>query len=562
MMVWPTMEIDALRPILERNRMLVRRRLFSASILMGLVATVSSSCGAEDPAPRSEPVVGGTVAVGVSTSPSTLLPPLSASALEGELGAILYLGLNHAEWGDGELTYPSGDPLALARGWTIEGPKLSYRLDTRRHWSDGRPVVARDIVFTYDILRANDHLPMSIAAARLDSVVAENDSTVVFHFEREYPGMLFDTGVGILPEHVFGNVPEQRLMEVVREQIDEADGLVVSGPFTVSAWRPGERLELVRNPEFSPGSRADRIVLVTMPDPTTRMAAFRSGELDLVQVDSYHEVARSVTTMSARTLRVPQRGYDYIAWNPAAHPAFGERAVREALSKAIDRTEILEGLEMAEFSEKAYGPYGSIFDALAPGPPAGGDYDPEAARRLLVEAGWVDRDGDGVRERGNERLAFTLEIPAGHERRLDAAQVIQAQLADVGVEVDLATQEFNALFTRARQRDYEAVLLGWQVGLDPDISFFWSDPDSPVNLVGYDELETRALIDRALDARTATEAAPHWREAARRIAADYPYAFLWYFDFVWLAAPGLDGIRMDPVGFFRNPHEWSVVPDA
>ena len=540
--------------------MLDRQRLLSGSVLMGLFASVFSGCGVGDRASTAESAVGGTVAVGVSTSPSTLLAPLSASALDGEVSAILFLGLNHAEWGDGELTYPSNDPLALARSWTVEGAKLTYRLDTRRRWSDGRPIVARDVVFTYDFLKASDHLPLSIAAARMDSVIAQDDSTVAFHFDRVYPGMLFDTGVGILPEHVYGGAPEQRFMEIAREQIDESGSLVVSGPFTVRDWRPGERLELVRNAEFEPPARADRIVLLTLPDPVSRLAAFRSGELHLAQVDSHHEVARATESSRARALRVPQRGYDYIAWNPAALSAFADPNVRKALSLAIDRTAILAGLEMTEFSEKAYGPYGSIFATLAPEPPAGGDHDPDEARRLLTEAGWVDRDGDGVRERLDERLSFLLEIPAGQDRRSDAAQVIQSQLADVGVEVRLGMQEFNALFTRARQRDYEAVLLGWQVGLDPDISFFWADPESPVNIVGYDAPDTRAEIERALEAPTAEEAAPHWREAARRIASDYPYAFLWYFDFVWLAAPGLEGVRMDPVGFFRNPHEWGVLP--
>jgi len=284
--------------------------------------------------------------------------------------------------------------------------------------------------------------------------------------------------------------------------------------------------------------------------------------LDLVQVDSYRDAVRSAAAKDVRVLRVPQRGYDYIAWNPAANPAFGDPRVRKALSLAIDRSAILSALEMTDFAEIAFGPYGSIFGELAPPAPAGGDFDPEAARLLLAEAGWADGDGDGIRERGASRLAFRLEIPAGQERRSDAAQIIQAQLAEVGAAVEIRSQEFNSLFTRARERDYEAVLLGWQVGLDPDISFFWADPESPVNVVGYDGTETRSSIERALASETAEEAAPYWREAARRIAADYPYAFLWYFDFVWLSSARLEGIRMDPVGFFRNPHEWSVAPGA
>jgi peptide/nickel transport system substrate-binding protein len=533
-----------------------------ALAFIGLIVCLCAGCGSEDSGTAPESATAGTAAVGVGTGPSTLLPPLAASALEGELGAMLYLGLNYAEWSDGELAYPQDHPLALARSWKREGPTLTYRLDTGRRWSDGRPVVAADVVFTYEFLRANDHLPMSIAAARIDSVMAIDDSTVVFHFEAEYPGMLFDTGVGILPAHLFADLPETELMEVARARIDETGGLVGSGPFTVTAWRQGDRLDLVRNPQFSPGAQLARVVFRTLPDPTTRLAAFRSGELDLVQLDDYHDISGTVAAMGASVLKVPQRGYDYIAWNPAAHPAFAAREVREALSLSIDRSSILNALEMTDFAEKAYGPYGSIFGSLAPPPPAGGDFDPEAARRLLSDAGWVDRDGDGIRERDEVRFAFTLEVPAGSDRRQNAAQIVQAQLADVGVSVQIRMQEFNSLFTRARERDYEAVLLGWQVGLDPDISFFWADPESPVNVVGYDSPAVTSEIEQALASGTADGAAPHWREAARLIAADYPYAFLWYFDFAWLASPRLRGVRMDPVGFFRNPQEWSLSSEG
>jgi len=539
-----------------------RARHRIAVVSLAVAAGLSACSTEEDRGGSAEAPAEGTVAVGVAASPTTLLPPLATSALDGELGAILYLGLNFAEWREGGMVYPEGHPLALARSWEVDGAKLTYRLDVNRRWSDGTPVAARDVVFTYELLRSLDHLPMSVAAARMDSVVARDDSTVVFYFEQEYPGMLFDSGVGVLPSHVYGGLPEERLMEAARSIRAGSDGLVVSGPFTVTDWSTGERIELTRNPSFSLTSRVARIVFVTIPDPTSRLASFRSGELDLAQVDDFREAVRTSEATGAVVLRVPQRGYDYIAWNPAAHPAFEDRRVREALSRAIDRSAILSALDMTDFAEKAYGPYGSIFGSLAPPAPPGGDFDPQTARRLLSEAGWEDRDEDGVRERGDVRLAFKLEVPAGNNRRLDAAQIIQAQLADVGVDIEVAIQEFNSLFARARARNYEAVLLGWQVGLDPDISFFWADPESPVNVVGYEGAQARSHIEQALASTTADAAAPHWREAARLIASDFPYAFLWYFDFAWLASPRLQGILMDPVGFFRNPQEWSLAPDA
>jgi peptide/nickel transport system substrate-binding protein len=535
---------------------LLERRLFP--LVLPATVALSLACVGDTGNTTHGGNPGGTAAVGVASRPTTVLPPLATSALDGELGAVLYLGLNYAEWGEGSLDYPEGHPLALARDWTVDGSELTYHMDPSRRWSDGTPIGSRDVVFTYGLLRRLDHMPMSIAAARLDSVVARDDTTVVFHFEGEYPGMLYDTGVGVLPEHVFGNLSEDELVAAARSSSKGKGSLVVSGPFTVAAWGPGDRIELVRNPKSSVRSRLDRLVFRTIPDPVTRLAALRAGELDLVQVESYRQATRLEEATDARVLRVPQRGYDYISWNPVAHPALADRSVRQALSLAIDRDLILAALDMTEFAEKAYGPYGSIFGDLAPSPPPDGDFDRAAARRLLTRAGWVDGEGNGVRDRDGLDLAFELEVPAENERRMDAALLIQAQLAEVGVRLEIKPQEFNSLFTRARARDYEAVFLGWQVGLDPDISFFWADPESPVNVASYDGPEARNHFEAALAAATAPQAAPHWREAARIIAADYPYAFLWHFDFVWLASARLANVRMDPVGFLRNPHEWTV----
>jgi len=500
--------------------------------------------------------VGGTAVIGVSASPTTLLPPLAAAALDFELGNALYPGLNFAEWRDGGLAFPEQHPQALASGYTIDGATLTYGLDTSRHWSDGAPVVAGDVVFTYGLLSNPDEpLPLSAVTARLDSVVAVDDSTVTFFFEAAYPSMLFDTGVGILPAHAYGNLAMDGLRALMTS--GAGSGLVVSGPFNLSEWAPAERIVLARNEGGQPAARLDRIVLRVLPDETTRRAALRSGEVDVIQLNSFAGLD-ALSGGGWRLLAIPQRGYDFIAWNPEAHPALSQPEVRRALSLAINRQAIVGGLDMTGFGEPAYGPYGSLFADLAPVPP-GALYDPEQARALLEQAGWHDGDGDGVRESAGRDLRVKIETSAGNSRREDAIAIIQQQLADVGVAVEIGMQEFGSLFARARSRDYEAVLLGWQVGLDPDISFFWADAESPVNLVGYDNPRVTALMDSALAAPSPFAARPRWKESAELIAADYPYAFLWFFDQLLAVSPRVGGIEVGVTGFAQNLHEWGVA---
>ena len=522
-----------------------------------------AGCGEPESAVRQP--AGGTAVVGVGRGATTLLPPLAAAALDFELAGSLYLALNYAVWEDGALRFPESHPLALARSRSVsdDGTELTYHLDTRHRWSDGEAVGADDVVFTYGLLKNPElGLPLSSTTERMDSVIARDDSTVVFFFDAPYPGMLFDTGVGIIPEHVYAPVPAEELVGLPRYRDEGADALVVSGPFNLESWQPDDHIVLVRNGHGATPARLDRIVIRVIPQEPTRIAEMRSGGLDIAQLSSYREAARLATESEVRLERTPQRGYDYIAWNPITVPAFEDVAVRTALSLALDRATILEALDMTQFAEPAHGPYGSLFPELTTQAPSGGAHNLERAREILAEAGWTDTDEDGVVEKDGAPLRFELATEAGNERREAAAQIIQAQLVEIGVRAEVRTQEFGSLLDRVIQRDYEAALMGWQVGLDPDIAFFWYDPGSPFNVVGFFNPGVRTSIDSACAQPTASAALPYWRKAGDEIAAKYPYAFLWFFDLIVAVGPRIDGVEADVVGFAHGLHDWSMAAGA
>lgn len=532
-----------------------------------LTAVLVAACGeATEPSgrPGSGPAeAGGTAVVGVASEATTLLPPLAAAALDFELGGNLFLALNFAVWEGGRLEYPTFHPLALAKSWTLDSREASvtYSLDSSRRWSDGEPVRAADVVFTYDLLADTAlALPLSSTTERLDSVVAVDDSTVTFYFEREYPGMLFDTGVGILPEHVYGAISRDR-MRGMPETDRTAGKLVVSGPFGLADWQPTDRIVLERNAESPLQPHLDRIVIRVLPDETARTAELRSGELDVAQIASFRSAYRLALDPEIEVLSIEQRGVDYIAWNPEGHPAFRDAGVRKALSLALDRSSLISALDMGDYAEPAFGPYGSLFPRLATPSLEEPAYDPERAAALLEEAGWTDADGDGVREKDGVSLSFVLATTAGSDRREGAVQIIQSQLADVGARAEVQVEEFRGLLGRAMARDYEAALLGWQVGLDPDISMFWRDAASPFNLVGFENARVSALIDSAQGSATAESAAPFWRRAGEQIASEYPYAWLWFFDLPLAVGPRVRDVRVSVTGFGVGMSSWWIPAD-
>lgn len=550
-----------------------RRRAALSAVLLAGGALLLAACGGLGDAPGpDEPVRGGTVAVGVTADASTVLPPLARTSLDQELGGLLFPGLNRVTWSDGAPSYVGGDSVALAEAWRFgpDSTSLVYRLVDDRRWSDGEAVTADDVVFTYRLLADEAAaLPLSYVTAELDSVVARGDTAVAFHFARRYPRMLFDTGVGILPEHVYGDLPPEEFSRVAgaaagaaEADTEDADrarrASVVSGPFRLAEWRRTDRIVLVRNPEAPAPARLDTLVFRVLPEEGTRLAELRTGGLDMARVEAFDAAAELRERPDVEIQAMPDRAYDYIAWNPTGHPAFGDVRVRRALSLALDREEMLAALEMTPFAEPARGPYGPLFPELAAALPDGAP-DRERARRLLDEAGWRVPSSGSVRELEGERLAFELLVPAGSDRRTTAAVMIQDRLADVGVEARIRTREFNALFEDVRGGDYEAALLGWQVGLDPDISPFWYDPASPLNVVGFDSPRVRALMDSALAAPTAEAAAPHWRRAGREVASAHPYAFLWYFDLLWAVSSRVRGVDVGVTGFADDAAGWWVA---
>jgi peptide/nickel transport system substrate-binding protein len=535
--------------------------------LVVVAAIFAAACGeSTDPTPQSgseQAESGGTAVVGVSSGATTLLPPLAAAALDFELGGNLFLALNFAVWESGHLEYPAPHPLALAKSWALESrdASLTYVLDPSHRWSDGEPVRAADVVYTYDLLADTAlALPLSSTTERLDSVVAVNDSTVTFYFDREYPGMLFDTGIGIIPEHIYGAVPRE-LMRGMPETEGVDGPLVVSGPFGLTEWQPTDRIVLERNAASPIQPHLDRIVIRVLPDETARTAELRSGELDVAQIGSFRAAYRLSQVPEIEILRIEQRGFDYIAWNPEGHPAFADVRVRKALSLALDRSSMIAALDMSAYAEPAFGPYGSLFPPLVTPPPDEPAFDPERAAALLEEAGWTDLDGDGVREKDGGSLSFLLSTTAGSDRREGAVQIIQSQLAEVGVRAEVQVEEFRSLLGRAMAGDYEAALLGWQIGLDPDISMFWRDAESPFNLVGFSSEDVSALIDSARTHATAQSAAPLWRQAGEAIASEYPYAWLWFFDLPLAVGPRVRDVRVPVTGFGTGMASWWIPSD-
>ncbi|MEX2582865.1 MAG: ABC transporter substrate-binding protein [Gemmatimonadota bacterium] len=545
------------------------RRLVPALAILIL----AGGCAGDDAAPRQrgdaeygEPQYGGTAVIAEGADMSIPLSIVAQSALDGNLGGdVMFMSLLATDWDDGRLVYRTADesPMAIAQSYEYVGPdsaSIRFHLRPDVRWSDGEPLTANDVAFTYGVLDDPELAsPLQFYHDEIESVEAENDSTVVIHYSRLYPEMLTHAALQPIPEHVFGDTSPAELRNHPALREPGNGNLPVSGPFMIGSWERGTRVVLVRNPEFEPRAYLDQLVFRVIPEPLTRIVELQTGAVDFVQGVTLDQVPRlRQQAPNVRLEREEKRFYDYIAYNGGGFEPFADPEVRRALGLAIDAQGIIDALQMEEFAVVAGGPYAPIFrDLYDPEGQAPLGHDPEEAQRILEEKGWSDADNDGVLDRDGEPFSFTLVTNSGNQRRADVSQIVQEQWSRIGVRAEIQIREFNTLMENLTAGDFEATLSGWSVALSPDLTSLWS-AESPFNFTRYEDPETSRLIGQARSARTYEEAAGSWREAASNIVADQPYTWLYFMDNVDGVNERLRGTKIDTYGPYQNTWEWWI----
>jgi peptide/nickel transport system substrate-binding protein len=509
-----------------------------------------------------QPPRGGTVTVVTSSGLGTALPLLAASTMDHDLRMILFRPLLQDWWEDGRLHHltHAENPAALARSWEYVGADsaaIRFHLVRGARWSDGAPITAHDAAWTIE-MRGHPETgsPRADYNRRIVSVEAEDDHTLLVRFDSRYAEMLFHATTVVVPRHAFEGVDAGGL-RTHRAVADPAAHLPVSGSFALSRWDRGREIVLVPNRHFEPVPRLDRIVFRVVPEETSRLVELQTGGADLLAGVPYRWIDRLGREMpELRFEQRKDRHLGYVAWNPARFEPFTDPEVRRALGLAIDHDRLLAALDMDRHGRAAGGPYAPILpDLYDPEAQAPLPHDPDEARRLLATAGFAPGP-DGTLRRDGEPFRFTVITNAGNQHRADAAQILQQMLRQVGVDMRIRSLEFNTYVQQLFEREADAVLGSWEVALSPDLSPLWTP--GMLNITGYENPRVAALIDRALDEPTREAAAPHWRDAAGLIAADHPYAWLYYRDDVVAVRNRLRGTTINSLGTFQKVWEWWV----
>jgi len=531
--------------------------LSSLLLLQGALACRQPVVPPPRPAPSAGlPLRGGQVIV-ATTADVTTFNEYQSTGEQGEADAIdLLFPTLMTEQPDYQLHPPSFAP-RLATSWEFSSDNrtLTFHLRPEARWSDGVPVTADDVRFTF--LAQKNPAVGSLGMEMKDfikDVEVVDPHTVRFHFTRVYPYQLMDANDGhIVPSHAWGKVPFEKWRTTDFEKM-----MVTGGAFRLAAHTPQQTIVLDRDPTYwgSPRPYLDRVVLRVVPDLASQLAQLFAGQVNLVQAVSPQEADRVQADPDLRLVEFPSRMWGMVGWNNR-RPFFEDRRVRRALSLGINRRSLVDTVFRGH-AKLSSGPVLSsmwAFNHNLPQLP----YDPDQAALLLAQAGWRDLNGDGILEHDGRSFAFDLLYPASNALRRQMALLIQADLARLGIKVRPVQMEFTSLIARTEAGDFDATIWVWVEGTRVDLTSEWSTPSPSQgsnNFIGYSNPDVDRLIAAAREEPDYSRAKVLLDRLQELIVADQPATFLYESTMLVATSRQLRGADINSAALFFNVDEW------
>lgn len=544
---------------------------FSSLSLVAFMLALASSCSEpadpvlphpEPEAPASAqaqgapPVYGDGVVFGSIGDASNLIPMLASDSASHEVAGYLFDGLV-----DYDKTLSELEP-RLAERWEVseDGRVITFYLRKDVQWTDGEPFDVNDVKFAFDLIRHPDTLTAYAEDYKQVSKfeILDDHSFRVTYDKPFAPALASWNGMMVLPSHL--------LKDEDINKTDFARNPIGLGSYTLKEWRSNTSMSLRANPNYYRGRPyIEEVVYRVIPDQATQFLELKSGGLDmmgLTPLQYRRQTSGSDFGRAFNKYRYVSGGYTYLGYN-LDNPLFADVRVRRALTHAIDKQEIVDTvlLGLGTTAETPYRP-GTRWpnQELLETPPF--PYDPEKARALLAEAGWEDRNRDGILDKDGQPFTFRILTNQGNDLRLKTATVIQRRLKEIGVNAQVRVLEWSAFINDfVDKRKFDALVLGWSLSLDPDQYDIWHSSKTgfkQFNFVGFKNDEVDELLERGRRIFDSVERKKVYDRIQEIIADQQPYTFLYVPDALPVVNSRFQGIEEAPAGISWNLHQWHV----
>jgi peptide/nickel transport system substrate-binding protein len=452
----------------------------------------------------------------------------------------------------------------LAESWAFseEDRTITFKLRDGVRWHDGEPLTSADVLFTIDKLRdpETENRTWAPEFRGLIRLEAPDDTTVVATYSEIEADALSGWRTPILPAHIVGRDEDLFNGDFARHPVG-------CGPFKFVSYVRGQEIVLEANDDYWGGRpQIDRLEIKIFADQQTAFQALLTGDLHIMVMSSNLWRQLDESADAERFVRTRYKRYAawVLGWNQRT-PYFDDARVRRALVHALDRRTFIDNVVdgMAHLGATTFPPASTWADpTLEPL-----RFDPAEARRLLDEAGWIDTDGDGVRERDGVRFSITLLVSKGPQQLTEWMAAWQQQSwAEVGVETTIDQLEFQTFRERRKERAFHVLGQSFHF-TNPDMSGLYhsNEAEGGYNFWGVNDPEIDALLDLV---RTTIE--PEARRAAmfrlqRLLDERQPVTALFFFDAPLVYDKRLLGVRPSPLGYantIHGPREWRWSDEA
>ncbi|SFQ27045.1 peptide/nickel transport system substrate-binding protein [Butyrivibrio proteoclasticus] len=427
----------------------------------------------------------------------------------------------------------------LATDWEVSDDALTYTFNLREGvtFSDGTPFTAEDVVFTYEEVQKNQANNENVDLTKLKSVEADGDYKVVFTLNECYSPFLDTVAMlQIVPSDSYNS-----------ETFDTAP--IGTGAYKVAQYDTNQQIILQINDSYWGGTPDIEQVNIISMDQDTAYSNAVSGQLDVVMVGSTYinETIDNMTlhkleTMDVRNVSLPtlteqvmkdSQGNEYNVGNNVT----SDIAVRKALSIGINRQEIIdnafngEGKPAVNFTDNL--PWASTDDYE--------DNQVDEAKKILEDAGWIDSDGDGIREKGDLKCSFDLIAPGNDEDRYKLATALAENAKNLGIEINVRNESWDVAVV---EENTTPIVWGWGQ-FSPTVIYSTYDSEmfleaQYANVTGYTNADCDAAIEKAFAASNQADANAAWKEAQAIGDSEYPYLYLVNIEHSYFVKDNLD----------------------
>jgi len=501
-------------------------------------------------------------------------PIMQSSVAEFEYGSltgILLIG------GDRDLQPHA--PSDIVASWQTSSDRLYDKIVLRDDltWSDGHPVTAHDVEFSFQTIM-NPKIPVPAVRSgpdQLKGVKAYDDRTVVFFHKESLATNVWNLQFPIIPKHIYErSIADDYTLRKSDYHVKYESAPVTSGAYRLKSRQIGQEFVLERREDWymKNGQQIRRkpyfkeVRFQILEDPNTALLAIKNGNIDDFQMNPEQWQTQTgdddFYSRNTKTWGV-EWSYAYIAWN-CRNPLFSDKRVRQAMSFALDHKEMLD-----EICYGLYQPGRGTFhpDAWMAPKPAPEPYQQnlDKAEELLDAAGWTDSDSDGIRDRlidGQKvDFRFSLLIGEGSKTAERTASLLAENLGQIGVECSARPMEFTVLQQRALDHDFQALMLAWGTGSDPDTTenlFGTKGITGGRNYPCYSNPEVDELYEQGKREFDHAKRAAIYAKIDNILWEDQPYTWLYYRNGFFGFNKKLRGYAFSP----RGPYGYSPGLDS